>query len=321
VQTVRNEEAIERIREKIRREAGPKVMGALGDPLVVEILLNSDGSLWIERLGTEMCCEGSLERTAAENLIATVASYYSLVTNRENPILECEFPLDGSRFQALVSPIVESPIFSIRKRALKTHTLADYVADRIMSSSQAECIQTAVARRENILVVGGTGTGKTTLGNALIDTMVEVSPEHRIVIIEDTREIQCRARNSVQMKTSENKSMTQLLRATLRLRPDRIIVGEVRGGEALALLKAWNTGHPGGIATLHANNARAGLIRLEQLVAEAVTDSGGRQMSALIAEAVDLIVVISKIDGQRKITEIAQVKGFDGADYVIEERI
>lgn len=318
---MRNEEAIERIREKIRREAGPKVMGALGDPLVVEILLNSDGSLWIERLGTEMCCEGSLERTAAENLIATVASYYSLVTNRENPILECEFPLDGSRFQALVSPIVESPIFSIRKRALKTHTLADYVADRIMSSSQAECIQTAVARRENILVVGGTGTGKTTLGNALIDTMVEVSPEHRIVIIEDTREIQCRARNSVQMKTSENKSMTQLLRATLRLRPDRIIVGEVRGGEALALLKAWNTGHPGGIATLHANNARAGLIRLEQLVAEAVTDSGGRQMSALIAEAVDLIVVISKIDGQRKITEIAQVKGFDGADYVIEERI
>jgi type IV secretion system protein VirB11 len=318
---VRNEEAIERIREKIRREAGPKVMGALGDPLVVEILLNSDGSLWIERLGTEMRCEGALERTAADNLIATVASYYSLVTNRENPILECEFPLDGSRFQALVSPIVESPIFSIRKRAIKTHTLADYVADGIMSSSQAECIQTAIARRDNILVVGGTSTGKTTLGNALIDTMVEVSPDHRIVIIEDTREIQCRAQNSVQMKTSENKSMTQLLRATLRLRPDRIIVGEVRGGEALALLKAWNTGHPGGIATLHANNARAGLIRLEQLVAEAVTDSGGRQMSALIAEAVDLIVVISKIGGQRKITEIAQVKGFDGADYVIEERI
>ncbi len=190
-----------------------------------------------------------------------------------------------------------------------------------MSSSQAECVQSAIARRDNILVVGGTGTGKTTLGNALIDTMVEVSPDHRIVIIEDTREIQCRAQNSVQMKTSENKSMTQLLRATLRLRPDRIIVGEVRGGEALALLKAWNTGHPGGIATLHANNARAGLIRLEQLVAEAVTDSGGRQMSTLIAEAVDLIVVISKIGGQRKITEIAQVKGFDGADYVIEERI
>ena len=318
---MRNEEAIERIREKIRREAGPKVMGALGDPLVVEILLNSDGSLWIERLGTEMRCEGSLERTAADNLIATVASYYSLVTNRENPILECEFLLDGSRFQALVSPIVESPIFSIRKRELKTHTLADYVAVGIMSSSQAECVQSAIARRDNILVVGGTGTGKTTLGNALIDTMVEVSPEHRIVIIEDTREIQCRAQNSVQMKTSENKSMTQLLRATLRLRPDRIIVGEVRGGEALALLKAWNTGHPGGIATLHANNARAGLIRLEQLVAEAVTDSGGRQMSTLIAEAVDLIVVISKIGGQRKITEIAQVKGFDGADYVIEERI
>ncbi len=318
---MRNEEAIERVREKIRREAGSKVMEALSDPQVVEILLNSDGLLWIERLGAEMHCEGSLGRTAAENLIATVASYYSHVTNRDSPILECEFPLDGSRFQALVSPIVESPIFSIRKRAIKTHSLSDYVADGIMTEGQAQMIRSAIAERKNILVVGGTGTGKTTLGNALIDAMVEVNPEHRIVIIEDTREIQCRAKNSVQMKTSDSKTMTHLLRATLRLRPDRIIVGEVRGGEALALLKAWNTGHPGGIATLHANNARAGLIRLEQLIGEAVADSGGRQMSTLIAEAVDQIVVISKANGQRKITEIAQVRGFDGADYVIEERV
>lgn len=318
---MRNEEAIERVREKIRREAGPKVMDALSDPLVVEILLNSDGSLWIERLGAEMRCEGSLEKTATENLIATVASYYSLVTNRDSPILECEFPLDGSRFQALVSPIVESPIFSIRKRAIKTHSLSDYVVDGIMTEGQAKLIRSAIAERKNILVVGGTGTGKTTLGNALIDAMVDVNPEHRIVIIEDTREIQCRAKNSVQMKTSDSKTMVHLLRATLRLRPDRIIVGEVRGGEALALLKAWNTGHPGGIATLHANNARAGLIRLEQLIGEAVADSGGRQMSALIAEAVDQIVVISKANGQRKITEIAQVRGFDGADYVIEARV
>ena len=318
---MRNEEAIERVREKIRREAGSKVMEALSDPQVVEILLNSDGLLWIERLGAEMHCEGSLGRTAAENLIATVASYYSHVTNRDSPILECEFPLDGSRFQALVSPIVESPIFSIRKRAIKTHSLSDYVADGIMTEGQAQMIRSAIAERKNILVVGGTGTGKTTLGNALIDAMVEVNPEHRIVIIEDTREIQCRAKNSVQMKTSDSKTMTHLLRATLRLRPDRIIVGEVRGGEALALLKAWNTGHPGGIATLHANNARAGLIRLEQLIGEAVTDSGGRQMSTLIAEAVDQIVVISKANGQRTITEIAQVRGFDGADYVIEERV
>lgn len=316
---MRNEEALQRILEKIRREAGPKVMAALLDPTVVEILLNPDGSLWIERLGGEMHREGVIESTAAENLIATIASYYSLVANRESPVLECEFPLDGSRFEAILPPIVEAPAFSIRRRAIKTHTLTDYVADGIMSQAQANVIRAAIAERSNILVVGGTGTGKTTLGNALIETMVEISPEHRIVIIEDTREIQCRAKNSVQMKTSEQKTMNQLLRATLRLRPDRIIVGEVRGSEALSLLKAWNTGHPGGIATLHANNARAGLIRLEQLIAEAVSEAGHRQMSALIAEAVNLIVVISKVSGSRKITEIAHVKGFDGADYLLDQ--
>lgn len=310
-----HEDSRQRVFEKLRREAGPKVMAALKDPTVVEILLNPDQNLWIERLGGDMQCEGIFERSAAENLIATVASYHSLIANRENPVLECEFPLDGSRFEAILPPVVESQAFSIRKRALRTHTLHDYVADGVMTQSQAECIRKAIADRLNILVVGGTGTGKTTLGNALIDTMVEVSPDHRIVIIEDTREIQCRAKNSVQMKTSESKSMNQLLRATLRLRPDRIIVGEVRGGEALALLKAWNTGHPGGIATLHANNARAGLIRLEQLIAEAVSDAGDRLMSTLIAEAVNLIVVIAKVSGSRKITEIATVKGYEGDDY------
>lgn len=314
-----HEESRQRVLEKLRREAGPKVISALSDPTVAEILLNPDQGLWIDRLVGGMRHEGSVERTAAENLIATVASYYSLIANRESPILECEFPLDGSRFEAILPPLVEAPTFSIRRRAIKMHTLADYVADGIMSQTQSDFIRAAIAERQNILVVGGTGTGKTTLGNALIDTIVEISPEHRIVIIEDTREIQCRAQNSVQMKTSENKTMNQLLRATMRLRPDRIIVGEVRGSEALSLLKAWNTGHPGGIATLHANNARAGLIRLEQLIAEGVVEAGQRQMSALIAEAVNLIVVISKDSGSRKITEIAQVKGFDGVDYLLDQ--
>ncbi|MDQ3230430.1 MAG: P-type conjugative transfer ATPase TrbB [Pseudobdellovibrionaceae bacterium] len=317
---MRNEETVARIQEKLRREAGPRVIAALSDPTVIEILLNPDGSLWIENLNGNMRAEGSLDRTAALNLIATVASYHSLVINRENPVLECEFPLDGSRFEAVIPPIVEAPSFSLRKRAIRMHTLSDYVADGIMTETQAQTIQAAIKDRYSVLVVGGTASGKTTLANAMIHCAVQVSPDHRIVIIEDTREIQCHAKNYVQMRTSESKTMNDLLRATLRLRPDRIIVGEVRGGEALSLLKAWNTGHPGGIATVHANNARAGLIRLEQLVAEAASTAGNRQMSALIAEAVDLIVVISKVSGGRKITEITQVKGFDGVDYQLEGR-
>lgn len=317
---MRNEETVARIQEKLRREAGPRVIAALSDPTVIEILLNPDGSLWIEKLNGNMRAEGSLDRTAALNLIATVASYHSLVINRENPVLECEFPLDGSRFEAVIPPIVEAPSFSLRKRAIRMHTLSDYVADGIMTEAQAQMIQAAIKDRYSVLVVGGTASGKTTLANAMIQCVVQVSPDHRIVIIEDTREIQCHAKNYVQMRTSESKTMNDLLRATLRLRPDRIIVGEVRGGEALSLLKAWNTGHPGGIATVHANSARAGLIRLEQLVAEAASTAGNRQMSALIAEAIDLIVVISKVSGGRKITEITQVKGFDGVDYQLEGR-
>lgn len=310
-----NEESRLRVKEKLRREAGAHIMSALADDSVVEILLNPDGNLWIERLGIGMTHTARIEPSTAESLISTVASYTSLIANRESPILECEFPLDGSRFEAILAPIVERPAFSIRKRALRTHTLSDYVHEGIMTSGQMDVLRKAIAERQNIIVVGGTGTGKTTLTNALLAATVEISPEHRLVILEDTREIQCSAENFIQMKTSEVKTMNHLLRATLRLRPDRIIVGEVRGGEALALLKAWNTGHPGGIATLHANNARAGLVRLEQLVAEALTEGAGRHMPKLIAEAVDLIVVISKVDRSRKITEIAKVTGYDGEDY------
>lgn len=312
---MQSEESKKRVQEKLRREAGELIMSALSDDSVVEILLNPDGTLWIERLGEGMKDCGTLERSKTESLIATTASYFGEVINRENPVLECEFPLDGSRFEAIMPPVTEAPAFSIRKRAIRSHSLSDYVRDGIMSEGQRKVIVEAIEERKNILVIGGTGTGKTTLGNALLLETTIIHPDHRIVIIEDTREIQCKARNAVQLKTSETKSMTHLLRATLRLRPDRIIVGEVRGGEALSLLKAWNTGHPGGVATLHANNAKAGLIRLEQLISEALTDGGIRNMPSLIAEAVDLLVVISKTEKSRKVTEIAEVTGFDGDNY------
>lgn len=305
--------ARQRIIEKISREAGPVVLSALADSSVIEILLNPDGHLWIERLGQGLERCGTIDKSTAESLIGTVASSMGVVANASQPILECEFPLDGSRFEAVVAPIVTAPCFSIRKRALRTHDLDDYVAKTIIDASQAILLKKAIAERQNILVVGGTGSGKTTLTNALIHHISETSPEDRLVVLEDTREIQCDGRNTVFLKTSDQVSMTGLLRATLRLRPDRIIVGEVRGGEALALLKAWNTGHPGGIATLHANNAKAGLIRLEQLIGEV----SQAPMPRLIAEAVDMICVISKTSTGRKVTEIVAVHGFDGSDYHI----
>jgi P-type conjugative transfer ATPase TrbB len=239
---------------------------------LIELMLNADGTVWADRLGQGMAPVGRMPSASAESFIGTVASTLRSTVTRENPILECELPLDspfdGSRFEALIPPVVPAPVFTIRRKASAVFTLQEYERQGIMSPRQRAAIEAAVAQRHNILVVGGTGTGKTTLTNGVIDHMVQAAPQHRIVIIEDTSELQCAAKNAVVMRATDTVDMQRLLKATMRLRPDRIIVGEVRGGEALSLLKAWNTGHPGGVCTVHANHARAGLQRIEQLIAE-----------------------------------------------------
>ena len=308
------DEHIRRITEKLTRELGPEVIALLRDPTVIEIMLNPDGTLWVEHLGQPMRQFGRMAPSQAESLMATVASTLKTQITAHNPILECELPLDGSRFEALIPPVVSGPTFTIRKKALKVFTLADYVEQGIMTPGQMEAIASGVRHRKNILVVGGTGTGKTTLTNAIIRHMVDVSPQDRIAIIEDTGELQCTAENAVTMRAVEHVDMTRLLKATMRLRPDRIIVGEVRDGAALALLKAWNTGHPGGVATVHANSAPAGLIRMEQLVAEATQ----APMKTLIAEAIDLIISIEKVAGGRRVKEVVTVEDHDGLKYVTQ---
>lgn len=303
-----------RIAEKLRRELGPQVCALLDDTKVIEIMLNPDGSLWCEWLGQPMEQVGTMPKAQAESLMGTVASSLRTHITAANPILECELPLDGSRFEALLPPIVSGPTFTIRKKASIVFTLANYVKSGIMTEAQCEAIKWAVRERKNILVVGGTGTGKTTLTNAIIAEIDAVTPEHRIVIIEDTRELQCSSPNVVPLRAVDHVDMTRLLKATMRLRPDRILVGEARDGSALALLKAWNTGHPGGAATVHANSANAGLIRMEQLVAEATA----APMQALIAEAIDLIIAIEKTATGRRIKEVVTVSGHDGTNYITQ---
>ena len=309
------EEQARRLAETMKRQLGA-FCGLLAEPDLVELMLNADGTIWADRLGQGMSPAGSLPAASAESFIGTVASTLRSTVTRDNPILECELPaeppFDGSRFEALIPPIVTAPVFTVRRKASAVFPLAEYERQGIMSARQRAAIEAAVAQRRNILVVGGTGTGKTTLTNAIIDHMVQAAPQHRLVIIEDTSELQCTARNAVMMRSTDTVDMQRLLKATMRLRPDRIIVGEVRGGEALSLLKAWNTGHPGGVCTVHANHARAGLQRVEQLIAEV----SQTPMRPLIAEAVNLIVSIVKTDSPpgRRIDEAVAVTGFrDGA--------
>lgn len=302
----------------LKRSLGPEILEYLADPKIVEIMLNPDGSLWVDELGGEMRHVADLSSVRSRTIVDTVAAMLETVITEDRPILECELPIDGSRFEALIPPLVAQTTFALRKKALLVFTLDDYVAKGIMTTRQKEVIEQAISERQNILVVGGTGTGKTTLANAIIDSISKIDPQHRTVVIEDTRELQVNAKNAVFLRTSDNTDMTRLLRATMRLRPDRIIVGEVRDGSALALLKAWNTGHPGGIGTVHANNSEAGLIRIEQLIQEVVT----QPQHKLIAEAVNVVVSIERTATSRQIKEVMLVKGWsEQSGYEVEHLV
>ena len=303
--------------EALRRAMGSDILTPLEDPQVVEIMLNPDGTLWVDRLGEGMQQTGRIDAVRALTIVNTVAAMLDTVVTPQQPILECELPLDGSRFEALIPPLVERASFALRKKATLVFTLSDYVDKGIMTLAQKQAIEQAVASRHNLLVCGGTGTGKTTLANAILDAVTRLDGEHRIVVIEDTRELQVNAENVVFLRTSDNTDMTRLLRATMRLRPDRIVVGEVRDGSALALLKAWNTGHPGGVGTVHANDASAALIRIGQLIQEA----GVPPNPELIAEAVNVVVSIKRTADGRKVEEVAAVRGCSASGGFHVERL
>lgn len=306
----------ERAKIKLERDMGPELLAALNHPETVEMMLNADGKVWLERLGEKMQCIGNLRGAQAQAIIETIAGFHAKEVNRNKPILEGEFPLDGSRFAGQLPPVVPAPTFAIRKKAVAIFTLDQYAENGIMTPVQRQTLVEAVAEHRNILVIGGTGSGKTTLVNAIINQMVVHDPTERVFIIEDTGEIQCAAENHVQYHTSLDVSMTALLKTTLRMRPDRILVGEVRGAEALDLLDAWNTGHEGGAATLHANNATAGLARLRSLITR--NEAAPAEIEPLIGEVVHIVVHIARTPEGRRIQEIIKVSGCVNGEYVIK---
>lgn len=306
----------ERAKAKLTRDMGPLLMDALNDPKTIEIMLNPDGKLWQEKLGEKMKLIGTILPSRAEAIIKTIAGYHGKEITRQKPILEGELPLDGSRFAGQIPPIVSAPTFAIRKKAVAIFTLNQYVENNIMTVAQKKALTAAITANKNILIIGGTGSGKTTLVNAVIHEMIEYDKEQRVFIIEDTGEIQCAAENCVQYHTTIDVSMTALLKTTLRMRPCRILVGEVRGPEALDLLMAWNTGHPGGAATLHANNAKAGIDRLEMLIS--MHPDSPNPIQPLIGEAVDVVVHIARTHEGRRVQEIIEVSGYSGGQYIIK---
>ncbi|WP_054313368.1 P-type conjugative transfer ATPase TrbB [Mesorhizobium sp. 1M-11] len=303
-----------RLVRKLQDALGDALCVALDDASVVEIMLNPDGKLFIERLGHGIAAVGEMTSAAAEIVIGSVAHALQSQAVDEQPIISGELPIGGHRFEGLLPPIVSRPTFTIRRRASRLIPLDDYVSSKFMTARQAEIIRNAIESRLNIVISGGTGSGKTTLANAVISEIVEAAPEDRIVILEDTAEIRCVAENAVALHTSDTIDMARLLKSTMRLRPDRIIVGEVRDGAALTLLKAWNTGHPGGVTTIHSNSAMSALRRLEQLTAEV----SQQPLREVIGEAVDLIVSIERSGRGRRVRDVVHVESFNGSRYQTE---
>jgi len=304
-----------RRRQMLRTAFGPTIAAALADPAVIEVMVNPDGRLWIDRaaFGRQDTGEriGSAE---VERIIRLVAAHVRREVHDKAPIVSAELPETGERFEGVMPPVAPAPCFAVRKPADVLYRLADYVIAGIMSSPQAAALALAVRERKNILVVGGTSSGKTTLVNALLAEVADLG--ERVLILEDTRELKCAAADCVALRTKPGvASLADLVRSTLRLRPDRIIIGEVRGPEALDMLKAWNTGHPGGVTTVHANSAEAGLYRLEQLVQEAVVTVPRE----LIAEAIDVVVFLAGRGISRRVESVLELTGLDNeGDYELK---
>ena len=300
-----------RLLDGLRHSCGPLFMNALEDPDVIEIMLNPDGSLWIEKYGQEHEPIGVISVAQSRLILSQVASGLDLTVNEKNPIVEGEFPLDGSRFEGTFPPIVgPGPSFSLRKKASRVFTLEEYMLSRSLTPEAVSIIEEAVRQRQNIVVVGGTSSGKTTFVNAVIDAISRLTPSHRLIILEDTAELQSKSPNTVFLRTSvlAEVDMRKLAKVSMRYAPKRILVGEVRDAAALEMLKLWNTGHPGGVSTFHADSAEEALERLEELVEEA----GLGPKQKLIGRAVDLAVYMEKTpDNRRQISSIIKVNKFN----------
>ena len=313
----RNTIKYQRLIDKLQNEMGSTLLSYLSDPEVLEVSLNPDSKLWINHQSKGYIDTGeSMDGINAQQLICSIANYAGLVINEENSLLETELPILGYRFTGLISPTVVSPCFTIRKPSAQVFGLSHYIEQRMLKSQQADVIKDAILANQSLLIVGGSATGKTTFANTLLNEMVLLGkPNQRFIIIEDTRELACTASNKLELKTSRHIDHERLLKVTLRLSPDKVIVGECRGKETLMLLKAWNTGTRGGLATIHANTARSALQRIKDMAQE----SGYIPSPYLICESINMVISLGFNEKrQRSVNEIVYVTGYKDSEYVLQ---
>lgn len=334
-----SDEKQDRLREKLRDELGELIVNLLDNSSGLEdIIVNEDSRIWIKRTGKAFEHVGLLSTRQARGAMMTIASMQKTTVTELRPVLETQLPIWKYRFAGLIEPVVPSPSFAIRIKPDKKRSLQDLQRQGILTkkddprnrrSEQEEFIDTlagldhmaviqeSIRARKNIMIVGGTGAGKTTIANAILEEIGKLTPADRVLVIEDTQELLLDSANSLSMLATTEFDQLKCLKVALRLKPDRIVVGEVRdGAAALPLLKAWNTGHPGGVSTIHANSAAEALIRLEDLVREATDAPQQRTIGA----AVDVVisVVNDHVEG-RKIQEVGVVTGWHDGRYLLTQ--
>ena len=294
---------------------GPVIAAAMNDPNVTEIMLNCDGALYIEHIDSGMQACGSINKVSAFTIVKTLASLSGVSLNAEHPLLSGEIPYNGSRIEIQIPPVVKAPSFTIRKHTARQLPLADLIASGMLTAVQGRILTEALLKRKSIVVAGGTGCGKTTLVNALLSELTRLCPQERIVNVEDTPELKVTAANRLNLLTSPGLGMDALLRSALRSRPDRIVVGEIRGAEALDLLDAFTTGHRGGLTTVHAGSVAQTLKRLVLLVSR--NAAAPRLIEPTIAGAIDVIVQLERRP-QRHVAAIVELKDYAAGEFVLQ---
>jgi P-type conjugative transfer ATPase TrbB len=302
--------------ETLLRYLGPEIARALDDEDVTEIYVGRDGGVWFDRRSCGRTrTASSLSDSAIRSFLNAVASAQRQELTRGQPHLPAELPADGvfrqARLQGVVPPLSQAPVFVLRKPASRVFRLDEYVASGILTESHRDAISRAVSARANVLIAGGTRSGKTTLVNAVLAEIASRCPHDRVVVLEDTRELQCPTADQLSLRTTDSLDLADLVKLTLRLSPDRIVIGEVRDRGALQLLDAWSTGHPGGVATVHATDAVGALERLDRLAQR----NGVPSQAALVGEAVDLVAVIVGGSQPRRVREVVEVHGWNGGAY------
>ena len=304
---------------------GAPVVELLNREDITEIYVNDDGFIRYEsyregKIKTKIY----LEPAKVQAVIELVAGQIGKIVNEDIPSISAEIQGYGARFQGEIPPIVRQPQLNIRMKAVKIFSLEDYVENQVLTNAYKAYIEKAIESRKNILIVGGTGTGKTTFLNAILAAIAEISPYHRIISLEDLPELQCPADDYSPMFTKQDTgqdgikyNMTRLLAECMRRSPDRIVVGEVRDGAAYTMLKAWNTGYEGGACTVHANGTEEGLTRIKSLAQEDPDAAG--DLKELIGEAIDVVISIAHVelpDGRKSriVNDIIEVDGYDSRE-------